>query len=201
VSNFSFETLPSPVILHTANCIGAGCEYTLASENAIPGWTASSPSASGQFAPGVSSGNTTYYNSVPDGNWVAYANGGNLTQMVGPVLANTIYTLTVSLGLRKDFPNLGSAELLINGAAYTATGVAPTSGNWATYTASYSSMAHPADVGMPITIELLSNGPQAGFDDVALNANTIPEPALVMLVGISLVVMAMGFRGRRARRA
>src|SRR5215472_4678715 len=119
VNNFSFETLPVPVSLHTANCIGAGCEYTIASENAIPGWASSSPADQGQFAPGASSGNTTYYNSVPDGNWVAYANAGNLTQSVGNVLANTMYTLTVSLGLRKDFPTLGSAELLINGAAYT----------------------------------------------------------------------------------
>jgi hypothetical protein len=189
VNNFSFETLPAPVILHTTNCVGAGCEYTVASENAIPGWTSSSPADQGQFAPGVSSGNTNYYNSVPDGSFVAYANAGNLTQMVGTVLPNTTYTLSVSLGLRKDFPTLGTAELFINGTAYTATGVTPTPGNWATFTATYNSSAHPGDVGMPITIELVSNGVQAGFDDVVLNANAVatPEPSPMALMGIGVI--------------
>jgi hypothetical protein len=195
VSNFSFETLPAPVNLH-AGC-GAGCQFTVASENAIPGWTASSPADAGQFAPGSSSGTTTSYNSVPDGTWVAYANAGNLSQVVTTVAANTIYSLTVSLGLRKDLPIAGAAELLINGVAYTATGTAPTAGNWSTFTATYSSGLHPADVGLPITIELLSSGTQAGFDNVALNAATVPEPAGVGLVLTGLIGLALATRGRK----
>ena len=192
VTNPSFETLPGSPILH--GC-GGTCAFTIASENAIPGWNASLPGNEGQFNPGLP-GTTTYYNSVPDGSWIAYANVGNLTQVVSPVTANTLYTLTVALGLRKDFPVLGTAELFINGAAYTATGVAPTSGNWSTFTATYNSGLHPADVGLPITIELISNGVQAGFDNVALNAvsTAIPEPGTLMLIGVAL--MLFGLAGR-----
>jgi hypothetical protein len=196
VSNFSFEALPTPVTLHDA--CGAGCQFTVASENAIPGWTASSPSNEGQFSPGPSSGTTTFYNSVPDGNWIAYANAGSLSQIVTTVAANTTYVLSVSLGLRKDFPTLGSAELLINGAVYTATGTAPTSGNWSTFTAVYNSSLHPADVGLPITIELLSNGAQAGFDDVVLNTG-VPEPASVAFIVTGLIGLAFVTHGRKTR--
>ena len=199
VSNFSFETLPSPVTLHSG--CGAGCQFTLASENAIPGWTSTSSGNAGQLAPGVSSGTTTFYNSVPDGTWVAYANAGNLTQVVSNVLANTTYTLTVALGLRKDAPTLGTAELMINGAPYIATGVAPTSGNWSTFTIVYNSALHPADVGLPIQIVLLSNGVQAGFDNVLLDGTTVPEPATAAFIGMGLIGLALAARKLRAGRA
>ena len=195
VSNFSFENLPVGAIIHP--CAGTGCQFTLASENAIPGWTASVPSQEGQFNPGVSSGTTTYYNSVPDGNWVGFANSGNLTQTVTTVALNTIYTLSVSLGLRKDAPILGSAEFLINGTPYVATGVTPTSGNWSTFTAVYNSAAHPGDVGLPITIELLSNGYEAGFDNVSVDATSGPEPATTGFMVLGLIGLAFAARRRR----
>jgi hypothetical protein len=184
------------VIFHDA--CGTGCEFTVASENAIPGWTASSPGNEGQFNPGVSSGTTTNYNSVPDGNWVAFANAGNLSQTVTTVVANQTYVLSVLLGLRKDFPTLGSADLRVNGVAYMATGIAPSSGNWSTFTAVYNSALHPTDVGLPITIELLSNGVQAGFDDVVLSAGAgVPEPPSVAFVVTALVGLALAARAHK----
>ena len=204
VTNFSFETLPASPTLHDS--CGIGCLFTTTDDpgNLIPGWMATGIpfQGTGQFNPGVSSGTTSYYNSIPDGNWIAYLNGGNLTQTVGVVVAaNTTYTLSVAEGLRKDFPNLGTTELLINGTAYVATGSAPTLGNWSTFTAVYNSALHPADVGSAITIELLSNTTQAGFDNVVLNKtanNTVPEPASIALLSTVLGVLGLTV-GRRRR--
>ncbi len=201
ITNFSFETLPPSPTLNP--CAGAGCSFTVASQGAIPGWTASSPSDSGQFNPGTSG---AYLNSVPDGSWVGYVDTGNLTQVVGTVSANTMYTMTVDLGLRIDFPELGSAELLIGSTPVIATGVAPTSGNWSTYTAIYTSLA--GDVGKTITIELLANpnGAQAVFDDVALNTastgpSSVPEPSTTASIAVGLIGLGLLARARLAARS
>jgi hypothetical protein len=135
---------------------------------------------------------------------VAYADTGNLTQIVGTVSANTLYTLTVDLGLRMDFPALGSAELLIGSTPVIATGVAPTSGNWSTYAASYASLA--GDVGKTITIELLANAneAQAVFDDVTLTAastgTTVPEPSATAFIAAGLICLTVFAGLNRARR-
>jgi hypothetical protein len=197
VSNFSFENLPPGAIMHS--CAGTGCQYTLASENAIPGWTASVPASEGQFNPGST---TTYFNSIPNGNWVGFADAGNLTQTVATVAANTIYTLNVSVGLRKDASILGTAELLINGTPYVAAGASPTSGNFSTFTAVYNSSSHPGDVGMPIVIELISHGFQGDFDNVLLDGTSgVPEPTTVAFVMTGLTGLAFAARARRRQRS
>jgi hypothetical protein len=161
VANFSFETLPSGGLpLSTAG----GGAYSL---GPISGWTNSG--MSGQLQPGS---DTAYFNYIPDGITVAYSNdpGGTITQGVGTVAANTTYTLQVDLGFRKDGnDSLGAVALLVGSTPIQATGVAPTIGNWSTFTATYSSVA--TDIGKTLTIQLTATGTQSNFDNVRLTAS------------------------------
>ena len=184
VANFSFETLPAGGL--PFGCGGTGCAF---SEAAIPGWT--NPGFSGQFQPGS---NTQYFNFIPDGITVAYSNDAPITQSVGTVAANTTYTLLVDIGLRKDEPSsAATAQLLIGGTPVNATGVAPSPGNWSTFTAIYKSVA--ADVGKTLTIELTTVTAQGDFDNVRLDASpttAVPEPSTLALLGAG-IALVLGF--------
>jgi hypothetical protein len=140
----------------------------------IPGWTNSGNS--GQWQPG---NNPLSFNYIPDGSTVAYSNdpGGTITQTVGTVAPNTTYTLRVDLGLKSDgYDSLGTVALLIGSTPVYAIGVAPTPGNWSTFTATYTSTA--ADIGQTLTIQLIATGNQSDFDNVRLTASipqTLPQ--------------------------
>jgi hapalindole biogenesis HpiC1 cyclase-like protein len=155
VNNPSFETLPSGGL--PFGC-GSGCSYSSATTAIpIPGWTASGGENTqvGQFQPGTNSGNFQYFNSIPDGNTVAYSNGGSISQTVGQTVElGVVYTLQVDLGLRNDLPDPGFIELLIgNNAPIVATPetTAPPTGGWSTYIATYTGLSK--DVGDSITID------------------------------------------------
>jgi hypothetical protein len=181
VNNFSFENLP---VGGLTNACGAGCSYSI---GAIPGWT--NGGVSGQIQPGASG----LFNSVPDGVTTAFSNRGTIAQTVAPtVQLGVTYTLLVDLGQRTDLPFLSAAALLINGNTYAATGVAPTSGNWSTFTATYSGLA--ADVGQAITIELIANGAQGNFDNVRLSDSLVtptPEPGMMSMLAGGLGAMVL----------
>ncbi len=180
VANASFETLPPGGL---PNGCGTGCSF---SSGAIPGWITTG--ATGQFQPGSAG----FYNFVPDGLTVAYSNGGSITQTVGATaVAGRTYTLSTAFGVRNDIANPGSIRLLVGANTIFATGIAPTPGNWATYTASYT--ATLADAGSAISIELVSPGSQGGFDNVALTA--VPEPA-----SWALMIGGFGLTGAALRR-
>lgn len=146
VNNPSFEILP-PGGLPIA--CGTGCSF---SEAAIPDWT--NGGFSGQFIPGTQVGNFSFFTTVPDEITVAYSNSGTISQTVGAtVQAGVIYTLQVDLGWRNDLPAfVGTADLLVNGNQYFATGATPVQGNFSNFTATYTGLA--ADVGASITIQL-----------------------------------------------
>jgi hypothetical protein len=187
VNNFSFENLP---VGGLPNGCGSGCSYSFGSS--IPGWTTGSQV--GQLQPGA----TTVLNSVPDGTTVGFSNSGSISQVVAPtVQLGVVYTLLVDLGKRTDTPFTASAALLINGNTYTATGVTPTSGNFSTFTATYTGLA--SDVGQSITIELLTSAAQGVFDNVRLNDSlTTPEPGVMSMFSAGLGALVL--LGRRLRR-
>jgi hypothetical protein len=196
VNNPSFETLPGSGLNYA--CTGAGCGFSL---GGIPGWT--DDATTGQLEPGS---NTMYFNSVPDGDIVAFTEGvGTISQNVGAVTAGgTDYTLQVDVGLRRDLPSspVGTVELMIGNTVVVASGVAPTAGNWSNYTAVYTSSA--ADVGKTISIVLSSSANQGDFDNVRLDASTLetdavaPEPASLALIGFGLAALAGVMRRKRA---
>ncbi len=192
VGNASFETLP-PGGLASTGC-GAGCSFS--SGTAVPDWSIVG-AATGQFQPGSSSGNFAYFNYVPDGLTVAYTNGGSLSQIVtDTAVAGRTYTLFVDFGVRNDVGNPGTISLIVNGVTTLATGVAPTPGTWATYSASYT--AGFADAGGAISVLLASDNGQGDFDNVRLSddaAAGVPEPA-----SWALMIGGFGLVGAAARR-
>src|SRR5688500_13722098 len=163
VTNFSFETLP---VGGLPNSCGAGCTYSNAP---IPGWTTAPIGALGQMQPGSS---TTLFNFVPDGITVAYTNNGSISQTTGATVAlGVIYTLTVDVGFRNDVIDPGSVDLLIGSTRIAATGVpAQKSGNWSTYTATYTGLV--TDLGKQVGIRLSSPGVQGNWDNVLLSDST-----------------------------
>jgi hypothetical protein len=196
VNNFTFETLPTGG-LPIDGC-GAGCLFSVA---AIPGWTTGTigTGQSGQFQPG-NPANTLYFNALSDGPTSAYSNGASpIFQTVSPTVSEGfVYTLTVDLGKRKDAAFTATADLLINGNHIAAIGLAPASGTWSTFTATY--IGSQADAGKSITIELDSSGAQSNFDDVRLSVSdvAIPEPAGVTLLGLGLAGLLVFARRKRA---
>lgn len=195
VNNPSFETLPAAGL--TLNC-GPGCRFDAPGANSIPGWAG----GDGQFQPGAP-GFTTYFNTLAsDGSLTnGYSDGTTISQTVAPtVQTGVVYTLLVDIGRRNDSFGTtfeGSVDLLINGVHYVATGASPNQGFWSTFTATYTGLA--ADSGKPITIELLSNGDQANFDNVRLSDNvtsgTVPEPRMAFWV--VMTVLGLGGLWRR----
>ncbi len=185
VVNGSFETLAAVGFI---GC-GTGCSY---STDPIPGWI-NSGGTNGQFLPGSSSGNTTYFNYVPDGVAVAYSNGGSIVQTLAATAQAGVYTLLVDFGVRNDIGSPGSIKLTIGSTSIFATGVYPLAGTWATYSATYTVTA--ADAGAPITITLDTTGAQADFDDVRLDFIGVPEPA-----SWALMIAGFGMIGAAARR-
>ena len=190
VDNFSFETLPAGGL---PNPCGTGCSFSQLTP--IPGWA--NTGDSGQFQPGVQASNFTFFNSVPDGITVAYANAGIISQTVAPtVVHNTVYTLQVDQGQRNDLGAAGTIELVIGGTPILATGIAPSPGNFSTFTATYTGL--PGDVGDPITIRLTSFSAQGDWDNVRLDATLVPEPSTLWLFGAGVAGLAVLWRRRKA---
>ena len=194
VDNASFETLPPGGLPHCDGA-GAGCYSVGYDGSYIPGWTGNL--SSGQFQP-----LTPQLNYIPDGATVAYSNGGTITQVIAATaVAGQTYTLRVDLGFRKDVTMQGFAYLAV-GPFYTGAMVMATpastpvdfTGDWLTYSASYTATA--ADAGQSIGIMLGAAGVQGDFDNVRLDATAaVPEPA-----AWSLLIAGFGVTGAALRR-
>ena len=183
IQNASFETT-NPL---NFGC-GSGCSFNL---GPIPGWTTTGQS--GSFQP-----SSTYFAlPLPDGNIVAYSNGGSISQTLAASLTpDTIYTLSVDVGNRLDGEVTDySIALYVDGTLLSSlsssNGVIP-AGTFADETVTYTSGAVvPAG---NLSIVLTSGGVQADFDNVRLTASTVPEPSSLSLLAAALGLMVLVFR-------
>jgi hypothetical protein len=185
VTNFSFEDLSG---ITMSACPGTGCFVNFSS--GIPGWTAAT---GGLLQPGSQSPQL-YYNSVPDGTTIAYGNSQTFSQTVGPTVGvGAVYTLLVDLGHQIGGTGFGvTADLRIGGTnarTITLTGSAPTAGNWATYSGSFTGLAGDTTLTIDLNGGTPGNQLQGGFDNVRLSDNSVPEPASFLLIGSALLIL------------
>lgn len=194
VDNPSFETLASAPL--TDPCAGSGCSFEYLG-GSFAGWTFS---GGGLFQPGTS---TNYFNSLPDGPTIAFANGGGtISQILGvTVQPDTTYTLDLDIGNRKNVGFDGLADLVIGGQSYQATGVEPISGDWGLFSATFTCDGTCSQVGDSIEILLSSSGVQGNFDNVEM-FSSVPEPAAISLLSIGLLGLAvLGWRRKQGHLA
>ncbi len=148
-------------------------------------------------------GSDIFYNGpVPDGNQVAYSNGGTLAQQFSAVLQpNTRYTLSAYIGRRKvlAFPN-NSIILLAGGTILASSdSVTPDPGTFLPVTVNYTSgsIGDPL-IGQPLAIYLSSFDVQTNFDMITLDASPIPEPSAILgLLGFGLLGIVSTLKQKR----
>ena len=174
----------------------------------IDGWDISAANSGGTWLPN----GTTFSSPVPQGSYVAFSNGGVISQGLGDTIASTgTYTLTVYVGHRNDvwptvsFPNVPYFIGLFSGATFTGTNVLVSSyepvsvGQWKAVTLTYTpSSGDP--IGQQLGIFLYSAGIQVDFDKISLTRTyeIVPLPTSMLLLGSGLAGLGL-LRFRRKK--
>jgi hypothetical protein len=161
----------------------------------IPGWSATNPGSYGVFT----NVRKLCHRAQKPNVAYSYSIGGTITQTLSDLLtAGQDYTLSVKVGARLDANFAGyTIELRTTGGLLSSTSVpnpVEFSGTFVTAATSYSALPGDPRLGESLQISLISNGAQAGFDDVslvALVAAPVPEPEQYAVVaGLGLLIFA-----------
>ena len=196
IQNASFEitnTLDQPCSGSTA-CFNNG---------PVPGWTTLA-GGFGSFAP------TSAYFSLPlpDGNVIAYTNGGTLAQTLAGIslLPNSVYTLSVDVGLRFDMTVANYSLNLLDGSSVFCTSGSASNGSITAGTFQDITLTCATGATVPggfLGIELTGDGQQLDFDNVQLDVTTstvsTPEPGALALTFIGLLMGGLLFVHSRRR--
>ena len=196
VANNSFETpivtAPSGFISSTGSVGGwtftggqQGFANPVAAHNAGGSWYGSSP--------GI----------IPDGNQIAWSNGGTISQTLsGTLQTNTVYTLSAFVGnrLSVNFPGYSIGLYAGGNLLASNSGVTPADGTFAPVTVSYTS-GISVTPGQALEIRLTSMSgfqAQTNFDNITLDAASIPEPSAILgLLGFGLLGIASKLRQKQ----
>jgi hypothetical protein len=144
---------------------------------------------------------------LPDGNIVAYTNGGSISQTLTGIslLPNSTYTLSVDVGRRFDVSTTAASYSisLDNGSSvFCTTGNTPSGSIFA---GSFVDVVLTCTTGATVPtgflgIDLTGVGRQMDFDNVQLNvtSTSVPEPSALVLLLTGLGVVGLLFaRSRR----
>ena len=189
ISNPSFEMF-NPL---SGTCTLCG-NYNL---GPIPGWTITG-GAAGSWQP-----NSAFLNlPASDGKMVAFSNGGTIYQTLGASLApNTTYTLSVDVGSRADAGFLSNYTIELFAGSMLLNALSGSNGTISPGTLQDEffgfTTGTSTPTGDPLTIALLSTGPQTDFDNVRLTAvSTVSEPGSLALLASGLGLALFLFRRR-----
>jgi hypothetical protein len=193
VANNSFET---PIVTSLSGSISA--------TGLFGDWTFAggpqgffNPSLGETFSPGFGYGPSP---TLPDGRQVAYSNGGTISQTLTATLqTNTKYTLGVYVGRRQNVAFAGyNIELLAGNTVLASNNsVTPAAGSFEYVTVDYTS-GISVTPGQALQIRLTSNGVQTNFDNITLDAASIPEPSAILgLLGFGLLGIGSTLKQKR----
>jgi len=146
---------------------------------------------------------SSYPSGVPDGVNIAYSSSAAVIDQVlsATLTANTTYTLSINVGSRFDTPhNDGyTIQLLAGGVLLSGTTnfPVPTDGAFVLATTVYTTGTSNPQLGQALEIKMFSAATgQTSFDNVKLDATTVPEPASFLLFGLTAIGAGF-FRMRR----
>jgi hypothetical protein len=199
VANNSFET---PVATPPSGVIGSSGTVVLG------GWTFDSGVNNGGFAnPTIGQTNLpgSWYGpspTLPNGNQIAWSNGGTISQTLSATLqANTRYTLGAYVGRRVSnaaFAGYNIELLAGNTVLASNNSVTPVAGDFVYVPVSYTTVGSDPLLGQALQIRLTSLGTQANFDNITLDAASIPEPSAILgLLGFGLLGIASKLRQKQ----
>ena len=149
----------------------------------------------------------TWTYGAPDGNNVAWVNGGRLYQDLAATLTvNTTYTLKSYVGHHPEFFTSGMPDYTVQLLAVDGTtehvltqitGKDPGQGNFELYGATYFAAAGDPYLGKTLRVNLFGNT-QVNFDLVSLDATAVPLPPGLLLLGSGLLGLAGWRRFRKS---
>jgi hypothetical protein len=128
-----------------------------------------------------------YFNSVPDGTNIAFVIGGSISQTLSTKLvANKVYTLTVHVGDRPDFPSAYAVQLYAGDHLLAQGNSATPISQWLPETVTYKSTSSSNGLGSPLIIKLVGGKVDWTGDDpnrVNFDKVTLDESPYVMSTG------------------
>jgi len=136
------------------------------------------------------SGNSVSLPGTATGYQAGFVTGGGarISQDVGALLPNTTYTLTVAYGIPLLSSGTGWLELYSSssgvGLLATNKGFTGVSGTFVDRSVSYTT---GSGVTGDLIVVLSSLGNETHYDNVRLDATSVPEPGLVMMISAALI--------------